>query len=116
MTKIKATDDASEFQVIKDIAFIELDPEKYKNDIIINIQSDDLFSFGAYGGLSNDNYFYYSIAYKPSLNIFGVKSYEFTIKYQAQNEAPEKNEKYYFSIMFEKSTANQKIIISMLMH
>ena len=78
---------------------IEYNPKDAQKIIQINIKSDNDFSFGAYGGLSKDNYFYYSDYNVPN-NYFYILHYDISLIDPIYDIDIEENEKYYISLLF----------------
>ena len=101
----------SEYITTKDVTLIEYNPpDDSKTNLEIYIESEEDFKFGAYGGLSKDNYFYYSNDYYSDNNF---KYYFIRINNPLKNIQLESEEKYYISLEFIKSNPEQKIKISL---
>ena len=101
----------NDYKVTKNITLIEYSPNEENKIIQINLKSDYDFSFGAYGGFSKDNYFYYSDYYYPN-NYFKVLNYEINLNNPLEDVELEQNEKYYISLMFTTTQDSQRINIS----
>lgn len=72
------------------------------------MKSNELFSFGGYGGLSKDNYFHYSNYYYPN-NYFKVLNYAIKLDDPLKDIELEQDEKYYIALIFS-TTKNEQII------
>ena len=104
-------DEINNYSIKKQITLVEYSPKEENKIIQINIKSSNEFSFGAYGGFSKDNYFYYSDYYYPN-NYFNVFNYMINLDNPLEDIKLEQNEKYYISLMFSTTQPNQKINIS----
>ena len=101
-----------EHTTTKNVTLIEYIPNNNDNkkNLEIYAQSNEDFKFGAYGGLSKDNYFYYSKDFYSNNN-FNDKYYSIRINNPLNGIKLESNEKYYINLVFIKSNPEQKIKI-----
>ena len=96
----------------KKVSLIEYIPQENKKNLEIFLSSNDNFKLATYGGPSKDIYFYYSSHIKD-YDQKGIKNYFIKLEYPLKNiKYLENNEKYYLSLIFEKTKENQEIRIS----
>ena len=98
----------------KNVTLIEYIPHSHDNktNLEIYIRSNEDFTFGAYGGISKDNYFYYSKNYNLDNN-FNEKYYFIRINDPLKDIELEPEEKYYISLVFVRTNPEQEIKISL---
>lgn len=101
-------DSVNEHIISKEVTLIEYSPKEDKKNIQIFLKSNELFSFGGYGGLSKDNYFHYSNYYYPN-NYFKVLNYAIKLDDPLKDIELEQDEKYYIALIFS-TTKNEQII------
>ena len=97
----------------KKVSLIEYLYQEDKKNLEIFISSDDEFKVSAYGGPSIDTYFYYS-SHTQDFKPADVKNYFIKLENPLKNiKYFEKDEKYYLSLIFEKTKENQEIRLSL---
>ena len=96
----------------KNITLIEYIPSNdNKKNLEIYLQSKDNINIGVYGGLSKDNYFYFSN--NIINNNYNVKYYFIKLNNPLKDIQLESNEKYYITLIFNKINPEQEIKISL---
>ena len=98
--------------ITKNVSLIEYLPKNEKKNLEIFLSSNDDFKVYSYGGPSKDIFFYYSSHIKD-FQVKGIKKYFIKLENPMKNiKYFEEDEKYYLSLMFDKTKANQEIKLS----
>ena len=99
--------------IAKEVNLIEYIPQEQEKNLEIFLNSDDDFKVYVYGGPSKEFYFYYSSHIKD-YQLQTIKKYFVKLENPLKNiKYFEENEKYYLSLIFDKTKENQEINISL---
>ena len=97
----------------KKVSIIEYIPQEKEKNLEIFLSSDNDFKISAYAGPSKEIYFYYS-SHVQDLNPKLIKKYFIKLDNPMKKiKYLEENEKYYLSLIFEKTKENQEIKLSL---
>ena len=100
------------YKITKNVTLVQFNPPDDNNKIIkIFIESKSNYGFDFYGGLSKDDFFYYS-QNNPNKDIRKVKLYYITLNDPLKVVQKESNEAYYISLMFHKTDETKEIYLT----
>ena len=112
-TEVLSDRSVTDKEITKQVTLIEYNLENDEKNMEIYLTSNDYFQVTAFGGLTKNNYFYYSPVNIPQNSQIETKKYFIKLNNPLKDIATlEENEKYKLSLMVLNKKDDQKITLT----